>query len=101
MPERLEHVEVLTAFGPVTLTWEARDRLLDELRHLDSLADVVADFVNAGASRPVRIPEGERLAVASVIEMMGQQSRGGLVGLQGGLFELRNALVDQPGGNPQ
>jgi hypothetical protein len=32
--------------------------------------------------------------VARVIEAIGADSRAGLVGLEGGLFELRNALVD-------
>jgi hypothetical protein len=95
MPERLNRVQVGTAFGIVTLSWEARDRLVAELRHLESLSDVTADFENARASRTVVIPQELGTAVARVIESIGSNSSGGLRGLEGGLFELRNALRDE------
>ncbi len=95
MPERLNHVEVVTAFGNVTLSWEARDLLLEEMRHLDSLEPVRRDFENAGASRPVRISEDMRAAVVQVIEMWGRTTAGGLRGLPEGIFELRNQFADE------
>jgi hypothetical protein len=95
MPGRLDRVEVLTAFGPVTLTWEDRTRLLDEMKHLDPLEPVRREFENAGATRPVRIPQELKPALVRVIEMWGQNTRGGLRALPEGVFELRNHLADE------
>jgi hypothetical protein len=96
MPARLGRVEVVVPSGDVvTLTWQAREELVAELRPHESLKAIVDDFLNAGASRPVRIPRERKLTVASVIESIGRESSSGLVGLEGGLYELRNALVDE------
>jgi hypothetical protein len=95
MAGRLDRVQVVTAFRDgVTLTWNERDRLLDELRPLDSLADVSREFENAGASRPIVIPQELKLMVAFVIETIGNDTPSGIVSL-GGLFELRNHLRDE------
>ena len=94
MPGRLDRVEVRTPWGAVTLTWDARDALVEQLRDLESLRPILDDFVNAGASRPVRIHEEQGDAVAAVLET-GEDSREGLFGLEGGLLELRNALRNQ------
>ena len=91
----LDPVEVITPSGVVVaLTGQARERLLAEMAPHESLKAVVEDFLNAGASRPVRIPRERKLTVASVIEAIGGDRRG-LAGLEGGLYELRNALVDE------
>ena len=95
MPERLNQVQVVTFRGLVTITWDARGVLLHEMRHLDSLRPVKNEFENAGCSRPVVIPQDLKLGVVQVIETMGANAVGGLVNLEGGLFELRNALVDE------
>jgi hypothetical protein len=95
MPGRLDRVLVETSLGMVTLSWDTRDRLLAELRHLDSLEPVTDDFENACASRPVVIPQELKPAVVQVIEMIGKDSTEGLAGLEGGLVELRDALVDE------
>jgi hypothetical protein len=95
MPERLNRVAVRSPWGDVTLTWDARDALVANLRTLDSLRPVFDDFVNAGASRPVRIGKEHADQVADVIESIGERSPGGLVELEGGLFELRNMLRDK------
>jgi hypothetical protein len=93
--ERLDRVQVATAYGVLTITWDARDQLLREMRHLDSLADVRREFENAGASRPVQIPQELKGAVVAVINMWGQNTPGGLPALPDGIFELRNNLADE------
>ena len=95
MPERLDHIDVATAFGQVRLTWEVRELFLAEMRHLDSLEPVRRDFENAGASRPVRIPQELKGAVVQVIEMWGRSTPGGLPALPQGILELRNQLADE------
>jgi hypothetical protein len=80
----------------VTLTWDERTQLLAEMRHLDSLEPVRRAFEGAGTARPVEIPQDLKPAVVRVIEMWGQNTRGGLPALPAGIFELRNALTDEP-----
>jgi hypothetical protein len=96
MPERLDRVDVELAERTVTLTWDARAQLLAEMRHLPSLEPVSRDFVNAGASRPVRIEQELRGDVFQVIEAWARKTPGGLRALPYGIFDLRNALADEP-----
>lgn len=93
MPERLERVEVATPNGLVTITWNARERLLEAMRHEAELAVVIDEFRNAGVSRPVHIRPDLARMVADVIESIGRDSPGDFVALEGGLVELREALV--------
>jgi hypothetical protein len=95
MPERLDRVEVVTAFGTVTLSWDAREQLLSEIGHPDSLEPVRRDFENAGASRPVLVPQELKSEVVQVIEQWGRNTAGGLPALPEGIFELRNQLADE------
>jgi hypothetical protein len=46
--DRLNRVHVATDTGIVTITWEAREQLLAELRALDTLKPIADDFLNAG-----------------------------------------------------
>jgi hypothetical protein len=95
MPERLDRVDVELAERTVTLTWDVREQLVAEMRHLPSLEPVRRDFENAGASRPVRIERELRGDVCQVIEAWARQTPGGLRALPDGLFDLRNALADE------
>jgi len=93
-PSRLDHVQVLTADGPVTISWYARDQLLDRIRHLETLAPVVRAFEAVGATRPVELyPEGKQLLL-DVIETWGRDD-GGLERLPDGITQLRHALADE------
>jgi len=96
MPGRLDRVDVELADRTVTLTWDARDQLLAEMRHLPSLDPVRRDFENAGASRPVRIEHDLRGDVFQAIEAWARKTPGGLRALPAGIFDLRNALADEP-----
>jgi hypothetical protein len=87
--------KALTAFGVVMLTWDERTQLLVEMRHLDSLEPVRREFEGAGTSRPVKIPQALKPAVAQVIEMWGKNTHGGLRALPDGIFELPAALTDE------
>jgi hypothetical protein len=93
MPERLDRVDVELADRTVTLTWDARDQLLAEIAQLPSLEPVSRDFVNAGASRPIRIDLELRGDVFQVIEAWARKTPGGLRALPAGIFDLRNALA--------
>lgn len=93
MPERLDFVEVATGMEMVTLSWEAREGLLAQLPI--TLDPVRTEFENAGASRPVKIPEQLKGAVIEAIDVWGK-SVGGPDGLPAGIHKLRNALMDEP-----
>jgi YD repeat-containing protein len=94
MPNRLDRVTVRTPSGDVTLTWDARDALVEKL-DVDSLRPVFSDFVNAGTSRPDHIGEAHADQVADVIEAIGESSPDWRVALEGGLFELQTVLRDE------
>jgi hypothetical protein len=96
MPERLDRVYIELAERTVTLTRAAREQLLAEIAHLPSLEPVRRDFENAGASRPVRIEQELRGDVVQVIEAWARKTPGGLHALPYGIFDLRNALADEP-----
>jgi hypothetical protein len=82
----------------VTITWDDRTSLLAEMKDLDALAPVIREFENAGATRPVKIPQELKPALVRVIEMWGQNTPGGLAALPEGIFELRNDLADELAG---
>jgi hypothetical protein len=96
-PSRLDHVQVHTADGPITISWDARDQLLERMRHLDTAAPVVRAFEAVGATRPVELyPEGKRL-VLDVIETWGRDE-GDIERLPDGIPVLRHALADELAG---
>lgn len=92
VPDRLNRVEVETAFEVVTLTWDERTRLLAEMAHLNVLEPVRRAFEGAGTSRPVKIAPELEGAVIRVIETWGANTEGGLPALPGAVLELRDAL---------
>jgi len=94
MPGRLDTIEVATPKGPVTLEWVVRDQLIRKLQDHPPLEPVVRDFVNAGATRPVEIPEGLTSRVVVVIDDWMAGLPEGRQGLPPGVWKLRNALVD-------
>ena len=93
MPERLDHVEVATPKGPVTLEWVVRDQLIAKLQDHPPLEPVVRDFENAGATRPVEIPENLRSRVVFVIDTWEATLPEGRAGLPPGISDLRKALA--------
>jgi hypothetical protein len=89
---RLDQVTVSLSRGDVVLPWESRNRLLDEVKHLDSASKTIQAFEAVGASMPVRLPtEGKGL----LIEAINVWSRNVTVdGLPEVVWELRCALID-------
>lgn len=95
MPERLDTVKIPLSRGEVLLPWESRQALLEQMRHLESARPTITAFEDVGASMPVRLGREQKGLLITVIEHWGSQVRGGLTdGLPAGLFELRNALID-------
>ena len=70
MPARQDGVLVLLASRrePLELPWNSRDKLLDEIRHHESARPIVAEFANAGASRPVRFRVEQKAELFKLIE---------------------------------
>ena len=95
MPERLDRVTIPLSRETITLSWDTRTALLEQMKHLDSCRPIRDAFDAVGATRPVRLTHEQKSTLITVIEHWGSQVRGGLVdGLPEGLFDLRNALHD-------
>jgi hypothetical protein len=90
---RLNRVVVTTPRGSIVLPWESRDALLDEIRHLDSARGVIDAFEKVGASRPVELERADVVLLVQAIDVM-MSNAGGPERLPAGIFELRNALLD-------
>ncbi len=93
VPERLDRIVVATTRGYVEVPWTSRDALLDELRaRRPQPSGVIAAFDALGASRPLDLkPIGEQAVVDAIDAWM---QRVEAAGLPPGIWELRNALLD-------
>jgi hypothetical protein len=91
-PERLDGVLVRTSRRTVALPWPSRDALIEEIRHLDSMRPVVDAFEAVGAARPTELTPEQTGSLVSVIDFWMSQVT--VDGLPAGVFELRNALID-------
>jgi hypothetical protein len=66
---RLERVAIATAFGPVVVSWDERDQLLERLRRdRGHASSTVAAFEAVGASRPVALDSKGKAAVLTAID---------------------------------
>jgi hypothetical protein len=70
--ERISRVQIVTASeGTVEISWDARERLLQELRGLEGGEDAVHRFEAAGTSRPVELDgAGKVLLLRAVLDWM-------------------------------
>lgn len=91
---RLNRVTIATRYGPAEISWQAREQLLNEIRHLDSGRDVVAAFENVGATRPVELDSAGKQTLVDAIHVLWHNA-GGLSNVDPGLTELRHKLVDE------
>ena len=89
-----ERVRVAYSRGEVAFSWESRQELLKQIRHLESALSIVAAFEAVGTSRPVVLTTDQKASLIELIERWGTQVRFGLKGLPEGMFALRNALHD-------
>jgi hypothetical protein len=81
-----------TVRGPVTISAETRDALLDEIRHLESARPVLETFTEGGLG-PVELDiDGKRLVVEAVSLMPRQE-------VDPQLAKLRDYLIDELTGN--
>jgi hypothetical protein len=100
MPEHPDRVEIATIRGPLDITWAARDELLHEIRHLDSLKPLRDAFEAAGASRPVALDEAMKVGLLQVLHMWSRNLAEGISELPGGLDQVRHAIADELAANP-
>jgi hypothetical protein len=93
MPERLDRVAISTSRTTIELPWASRDKLLHELRHLDSADAIRTAFAAVGASTPVPLSRADKVILYNAIN---EWSRSVTVdALPTGVWELRCALADE------
>ena len=90
--ERLNRVQVATAGGVVELPWPSRFELLERARRLYGGAEVIRRFEAVGASRPVTLDRDSKLLLLNLLQHWLNDV--GIDELPPGIFELRNALLD-------
>jgi len=91
-PGRLNQVTIAYSRGRVVIPWSSRDALLDEIRHLESAANVRKAFEAVGASRAVVFDTYDKQLLVQAIGVWSGNVT--VDGLPEGVWELRNALVD-------
>jgi hypothetical protein len=79
-----------TAHGPVTLSEEARDQLLDKIRLTKSGNRIVRAFTRAGLGEPVELDKDAKRLVIEAINVMS-----GVEDVDPQLPKLRDYLVDE------
>jgi hypothetical protein len=87
---RRRNVLVAIGTGVVSIPRHSRDQLLDELRQVDDAKAAVAAFE---AAHPVKLSEDDKELVVEVIDLW-MRNLTGPEKLPGGIFQLRNALID-------
>lgn len=93
-PERGEAVTVATRYGPVEISWPARDALLEEIRRRQSGDLVVRIFEAVGASRPVSLDRNGKIVVFDAVWAVAE-SAGGYDRLEPQLRELHDRLKEE------
>jgi hypothetical protein len=94
-PRRIDRVTFLGARPATTIVipWISRQLLLDRLKAADGADDVVTAIKGPGTSAPIRLTKTQKRRLLEVCERWLWE--GGTTGLPDGIFELRNALVDE------
>jgi hypothetical protein len=94
VPERLDRVLVTTRRATTPIPWASRDALVERMRHLDSAGPTRDAFLNVGASRPAELTPAQEELLFTVIDDWARDA-GGKDELPPGIWDLRNALVDE------
>jgi hypothetical protein len=89
---RADSVSVGTRYGPVEISWAARDALVEEIRRRGSGDFVVRVFDAVGAARPVNLDRKEKIVVLDGIWGMAESAEGDL---DPQLGALRDRLADE------
>ena len=74
MPERLDRVLIDVDGQTLELPWPSREWLLGELSHHGEQA-IVDEFVNVGATRPVRLTTEQKTKLLEVIDHAAGETR--------------------------
>jgi hypothetical protein len=93
MPERLDRVTLTLSGGDVTLSWAIRQTLMARLQHVHSASGIRIAFTAVGGSRAVQLAHSQKAALLKVLEEW-SLGRDGYEAMPAGLFDLRNALID-------
>lgn len=91
MPERRDWIEIALSRDVVTLPWASRDSLLEQLTR--GAAREIRPAFEAHGAEPIKLTLDEKVELARVIETW-SGIVGGYGGLPVGVFNLRNALLD-------
>jgi hypothetical protein len=89
---RADEVTVGTRYGPVEISWAARDALVDEIRRRGSGEFVARVFDAIGAARPVNLDRKGKIVVLDAIWGVAETAGGDL---DPQLQELRDRLTDE------
>jgi len=89
----IDRVQIALTREAITIPWESRQALLERLRPLDSMREVIARFWAVGTSRPVTLTPEQAADLLDVLSTWADEV-GGYSGLPDGLAELWHALVD-------
>ena len=92
VPMRFDHVAVALSRGSVTLSWTARQALMQRLQHVQECAHLRASFSAAHAARPVQLRPGRRTALLLALEAW-SLDLDGYEPIPQELLDLRNALI--------
>jgi hypothetical protein len=92
---RIDRVTFLGARDATTVTipWDSRQALLERLDAAGGAEDVIAAIRAVGTSRPIEPTKPQKRLLLDVLEAM--VSEVGAPWLPDGLFQLRNALIDE------
>jgi hypothetical protein len=89
---RADEVTVGTRYGPVEISWAARDALVEEIRRRVSGEFVARVFDAIGAARPVSLDRKGKIVVLDAIWGVAETAGGDL---DPQLQELRDRLTDE------
>jgi hypothetical protein len=77
----------------VTIPWDSRQALLERLDSAGGAEDVIAAIRAVGTSRPIELTKPQKRRLLDILE--GLLNEVGAPWLPDGLFQLRNALIDE------
>jgi hypothetical protein len=69
MTSRLNRVQIDVEGELVQIDWDERDRMLAKLRAIAGSGAIVAAFEAVGASRPVTLPNDQRITLRVMLEV--------------------------------
>jgi hypothetical protein len=92
LARRIDTVTIPLSREKIELPWESQQALLSQFSHLDSLRSLREAFQAVGTSRPVELTREQKGHLLQVIEHWA--IAGGFAELPVGIYELRNALID-------